>query len=271
MSVEPGVFLGKPFFVNKGTYIGLSLGSDGHIIVVGGTGRGKTTCVVMPTMKTWTSPMIVTDIKGELSAHYDALYQEWLVDRPYLVFDPMSDEGPGYDPFWWVNKDDPNNPVNNMREITYAMIPDGANVNDKYWYDCERGVLLAALKEIDKKIAAKEREVKAAARAKSDSVRKTNNKRCYAIGELAVRFFPELMKLEPGKNMKETAKNFQPLEALMSALAANREPVDRIAEQVHYNELLAEVNAYKEECPFIHSGDSAEEISKNHKKEDGNG
>ena len=42
ISVEPGVFLGEPFFADKGTYIGLPLGSDGHIIVVGGTGRGKT-------------------------------------------------------------------------------------------------------------------------------------------------------------------------------------------------------------------------------------
>lgn len=145
ISVEPGVFLGETFFADKGTYIGLPLGSDGHIIVVGGTGRGKTTCIVMPTMKTWTAPMIVTDIKGELSAHYEALYQEGLVDRPYLVFDPMSDEGLGYDPFWWVIKDDPSNLVNNMREIAYAIIPDGPNVNDKYWYDCERGVLIAAL------------------------------------------------------------------------------------------------------------------------------
>lgn len=127
------------------------------------------------------------------------------------------------------------------------------------------------LKEIDKKIAAKEREAKAAARVKSDSIRKTNNKRYYAVGELAVRFFPELMKLEPGKNMKETEKNFQPLEALLSAMAANREPVDRIAEQVHYNELLAEVNACKEECPFIHSGDSADDNPIAYKEGDGNG
>lgn len=131
--------------------------------------------------------------------------------------------------------------------------------------------LYERLKEIDKKIAANEREAKADARAKKDSIRKIDNKRYYAIGKLAVRFFPELMKLEPGKNMEETEKNFQPLEALLSALAEDREPVDRIAEQVHYNELLAEVNANKEECPFIHLGESVEEISNNHKKENGNG
>lgn len=116
------------------------------------------------------------------------------------------------------------------------------------------------LKEINKKVAAKEREAKIAARAKKDSIRKINNKRYCAIGKLAVRFFPELVMLEPGKNMKETERNFQPLEALLSALAEDRYAIDRIAERVHYYELLAEVNANKEECPFIHSRDSAVEI-----------
>jgi type IV secretory pathway TraG/TraD family ATPase VirD4 len=39
---------------------------DGHVLVVGGVGSGKSSCVVIPTLRAWNSGVFAIDIKGEL-------------------------------------------------------------------------------------------------------------------------------------------------------------------------------------------------------------
>ena len=68
-SVEPGVFLGKSFFDDNATYV-MPLGRECHMVVFGASGSGKTSGIAIPTLRTWSAPMFVTDIKGELSLHY---------------------------------------------------------------------------------------------------------------------------------------------------------------------------------------------------------
>ncbi|MBP0965362.1 MAG: type IV secretory system conjugative DNA transfer family protein [Oscillospiraceae bacterium] len=144
ISSKPGIFCGITPFSEKGEYSGIPLGSDGHMLVIGGSGSGKSSSIAKPTMKTWSAPMVVTDIKGELSEHYGQLYENGLVKRPYLVFDPMNSDGPGYDPFWWLMKDK-SNLVSNIMEIAYAIVPEIPNNPNYYWDDGEREVLAAAL------------------------------------------------------------------------------------------------------------------------------
>jgi type IV secretory pathway TraG/TraD family ATPase VirD4 len=57
-----GIFFGKQF--NK--YIIKPEDMDGHIMVVGGTGSGKSQCIVMPTIKYWKGSIFAVDVKGEL-------------------------------------------------------------------------------------------------------------------------------------------------------------------------------------------------------------
>lgn len=65
--------------------VGLPEGADGHILIVGGSGSGKSTGIAMPTLQTWRRPIVVTDIKGELSRHYRRLLRRGMVDRPCMV------------------------------------------------------------------------------------------------------------------------------------------------------------------------------------------
>lgn len=142
MRDNPGFFLGLP---SGSGYVGIPLGSEEHIIVVGGSGSGKSSGVAMPTLKTWDGPICATDVKGELSDCYEELYQNGIVDRPHIVFDPMDVEGSGYDPFWWPARDSPENLYNNIWEITFAIIPTIPGEKEPFWIESEQAVLTAAL------------------------------------------------------------------------------------------------------------------------------
>jgi hypothetical protein len=39
---------------------------DGHVLVIGGTGSGKSSCVAIPTLRNWKGAVFAVDIKGEL-------------------------------------------------------------------------------------------------------------------------------------------------------------------------------------------------------------
>ncbi|MDR0372692.1 MAG: type IV secretory system conjugative DNA transfer family protein [Nitrososphaerota archaeon] len=65
-SAEPrGVFFGT----HGNQYVVKSEETDGHILVVGGTGTGKSSCVAIPTLSNWKGTIFAVDIKGELYAN----------------------------------------------------------------------------------------------------------------------------------------------------------------------------------------------------------
>lgn len=129
----------------KDHYIGMPQGSEGNIIVVGGNGSGKSAGIAMPTLRTWQGPICVTDVKGELSEYYKKLYQQGLAVRPYIVFDPTETASPSYDPFGWLLEDGEANLLNNIWEITSAILPILPSDNQPFWIETERGVFAAAL------------------------------------------------------------------------------------------------------------------------------
>lgn len=142
---DSGVFIGglNQFKVNQ--YSGVREGEDGNILVIGGSGSGKSSGIVMPTLRTWQGALCATDIKGELSQRYDDLYQWGLVTRPYIIFDPMDADTPSYDPLWWLLEDDEANLLSNIWEIVLAIIPTVPSDNQPFWIETERGVFAAAL------------------------------------------------------------------------------------------------------------------------------
>ena len=139
---SPGFFFGLP---SGPDYVGMPQESEEHIIVVGGSGSGKSSGIAKPTLRTWDGAICATDIKGELSEFYEELCQKGLVNRPYIIFDPMDAEGPGYDPFWWPSTDKPENFYNNIREIALAIIPTIPGDKEPFWVQSEQDVLTAAL------------------------------------------------------------------------------------------------------------------------------
>lgn len=62
---------------------------EGHIIVMGPSGTGKTSALLIPTLRSWQGTALVVDISGDISAN---------VDTPNkIIFDPMTKDCTPYD------------------------------------------------------------------------------------------------------------------------------------------------------------------------------
>lgn len=77
------------------------------------------------------------------------------------------------------------------------------------------------------KIAALREEQKLIKRRSKEAQRKKNQRRNYVIGEMVTKYFPEVVRFEPG-NKEHNAIEFQPLEDFLSLLAANQDIVKQL-------------------------------------------
>lgn len=147
MCLEPGsrfgVFFGRT--PTTGNYIGMREGSDGNLVIIGGNGSGKSRGIAMPTLATWHSAIVATDIKSELSAQYAQFLYSGEAARPYIVFDPTQIDSPSYDPFWWLQNDGEINEIENVWDIVRAIMPLSPEDNQPFWCETEQGLFAAAL------------------------------------------------------------------------------------------------------------------------------
>ncbi len=147
-------------------YVGKPTNQDGHILVVGGAGSGKSACIAKNVLKTWKSPILAIDVKGELSEHYLQLakHGEFLMQtynknltseqfdeaceyscRDLTVFDPAAKDGVGYDPYYLLRTDRTDNLINNAREIALSIIPLPPNIHEPFWVQGAQNLLTAAI------------------------------------------------------------------------------------------------------------------------------
>jgi type IV secretion system protein VirD4 len=139
---DTGFFFGTGPFGNH--YIGKPEDHDGHILVVGGAGSGKSTCIAIPTLKTWKGAILAIDIKGELTDRWNEIDTP---NRPAKIFNLTKDEGifSSYDPFHFLKHDDEFNLVQNAREIAHAIIPLPLTIQEPFWIQSAQHVLTATL------------------------------------------------------------------------------------------------------------------------------
>lgn len=142
---QSGFFLGLSSEMGYGDFVGIPMGTEGNIMVVGGNRSGKSSGIAKPTLRAWRGAICATDIKGELSEFYVDLYNRGLAARPYVIFDPTQIDGPSYDPFWLLEHDSADNLFNNIREIAIAIVPILPDDKQPFWAETEQGILTAAL------------------------------------------------------------------------------------------------------------------------------
>ena len=128
---------GFVFGKHNGNYVVKSEDKDGHIMVVGGVGRGKSSCIAMPTLRAWKSPVFAIDIKGELS-DYARKYRSNI-----KVFNPQNKDSHGYDPCVFLS--DSPNPAQEARAIAQAIIPLPPNTKDPFWVENAQTLLTGAI------------------------------------------------------------------------------------------------------------------------------
>lgn len=150
-----GTALGKVIGNNiEICYIGKPQEMDGHVLVVGSAGSGKSSCIAIPTLASWGGTIFAIDIKGELLEKGGHALKS---RRPVKMFEFTTEKGNtnGYDPFYLLRGGDPNDLVQNAREIAQAIIPIPPNIQEPFWSQAAQNVLTAVIlyvcgkKEID--------------------------------------------------------------------------------------------------------------------------
>lgn len=110
---------------------------DGHILAVGSTNSGKSSCFVIPTLKRWSGRVFSIDIKGELYRHTKDKRTN------ARVFDPLSKSTYGFNPFEALDKTE--NKAPEAEAIATALIPMSADVKDPFWVQSARNMLTGCI------------------------------------------------------------------------------------------------------------------------------
>ena len=116
-------------------------GKDGHILVVGGSGSGKSSALAIPSLLSWHGRVFAVDIKGELYGATKGKRKKIKVFNPQ----PQDKDGTfGYDPFEALRWSD--NPVQEAQAIAFALIPDQPAVQiDPFWITSARDLFAGAI------------------------------------------------------------------------------------------------------------------------------
>lgn len=130
-----GVVFGK----QGGKYATMPETTDGHVLIVGGAGSGKTAAVAIPTLMSWKERVFAIDIKGELYAKTKKARGEAQIK----VFNPTDTTAYGYDPFYLLkNADDISSAA---RQLAMSIVPLPADVKDPFWIKGAQNMLTGFL------------------------------------------------------------------------------------------------------------------------------
>jgi len=133
-AVPRGVFFGGQY----DSYVIKPEDMDGHVLVVGTPGSGKSSCVAIPTLRNWKGAVFAVDIKGEL---YENTRQH---RRKIKVFDPQDKKTVYvYDPYIFLNTGD--NTAQEARAIAQAIIPLPHDVKEPFWIESAQIILTGAI------------------------------------------------------------------------------------------------------------------------------
>lgn len=117
-------------------YIGKPQKEDGHILIIGAPGSGKSTALAIPSLRTWTGAVFAIDIKGEL-------LEKGAESQNNIVFDPFDETTYGYDPFVLLREVPEDEYPHALNDILMAIIPD-KNTDDPFWDISARRYLAGA-------------------------------------------------------------------------------------------------------------------------------
>jgi type IV secretion system protein VirD4 len=128
-----GFIFGKHWFC----YVCKKESMDGHVLILGGSGSGKSTALVIPSLIAWRERAFVVDIKGEL-------YAKTRHHRPNILpFNPLDDASYGYDPYYLLKHSV--NLTGDAREIALALITKNPEVKEPFWIDGAQNLFTGAI------------------------------------------------------------------------------------------------------------------------------
>lgn len=126
-----GVVFGK----QGGKYAVMPETTDGHILIVGGAGSGKTAAVAIPTLMSWKERVFAIDIKGELYEKTKKARGESTIK----VFNPTDRNAYGYDPYFMLKNS--SDIASEARQLAMSICPLSAEVKDPFWIKSAQNML----------------------------------------------------------------------------------------------------------------------------------
>jgi type IV secretion system protein VirD4 len=126
-----GVIFGKI----RGKTISKPENLEGHTLVIGGAGSGKSTCIAIPTLLNWTGHILAIDLKGELSKITGTQRKN------IKIFNPQDVNSYTYNPLQIQD----GNRVQNAQAIAKAVIPMPVNIKDPYWITSAQNLFTSAV------------------------------------------------------------------------------------------------------------------------------
>lgn len=132
-----GIIFGR--MKNKVLYSSVS--QEQHCFVCAGTGKGKTSSLLIPTLRSWTGSSLTIDISGDISKNCPNMENK-------LVFEPENEETIPYDVFSMIDKMDDTDKQNEaLCQLAILLIPESPNMNDnaRFFLMNGRKILMASL------------------------------------------------------------------------------------------------------------------------------
>lgn len=131
-----GIIFGK-----KGhSLIYSSTDREGHVAVFGGSGLGKTSALLIPTLRSWDGTSFTIDISGDICRN---------VDMPRkMIYEPANPNSVPYNIFGTIDRmEDEDNQNEALEEIAFLLMPDNEKMSDtsKFFQVEGRKILTAAL------------------------------------------------------------------------------------------------------------------------------
>lgn len=131
-----GIIFGK----QKQSYIFSSTNDEGHVLVVGGSGSGKTSAVLIPTLQHWTGTSLTIDISGDIcnNVHMDNK----------LIYEPINPDTVPYDVFAPIDRlEDEDSQNEALEQLAFLLMPDDDTMSDsgQFFHTEGRKILTASL------------------------------------------------------------------------------------------------------------------------------
>lgn len=128
--------------LRSGKYVGKHMRQEAHILVAGESGRGKTQCIVLPTMATWMGSQVILDVKGDLYKYWEMMNRN---TGKKCVHFSLGDSNCKYDPYAPLRCGGEQNLAGNARDLAMALIPLSPSVHDPIWIQCAQNFLTGAI------------------------------------------------------------------------------------------------------------------------------
>lgn len=113
---------------------------EGHIAVFGGSGLGKTSALLIPTLRSWKGTSFTVDISGDICKN---------VDMPNkLVYEPSASETTSYNIFYPIDQfEDEDDQNEALERLAFMFMPDDDKMSDtsKFFNTEGRKILTASL------------------------------------------------------------------------------------------------------------------------------